>query len=132
MIPNLRRKQYISLPDMAAMNGTEWLEEVSRSAMNESSKERGILLICETIERSILIAEKLKGEYRSSGIQLYTINNMNQEKNVEAVYPSEILIATNHAGRGIDIKTDQIEKTPGLHVIVTFVQSHKRVEEQAF
>ncbi|CAF3327679.1 unnamed protein product, partial [Rotaria socialis] len=132
IIPNLRRKQYISLPDMVAMNETEWLEEVCCSAMNESSKERGILIICETIERSILIAEKLKGEYRSSGIKLYTMNNMNQEKNVEAVYPGEIIIATNLAGRGIDIKTDQIEKNGGLHVIVTFMPSNKRVEEQAF
>ncbi|CAF4827674.1 unnamed protein product, partial [Rotaria socialis] len=132
IIPNLRRKQYLSLPDIVAMNETEWLEEICRSAMNESSKERGTLIICETIERSILIAEKLKGEHRSSGIKLYTMNNMDQEKNVEAVYPGEIIIATNLAGRGIDIKTDRIKKNGGLHVIVTFMPSNKRVEEQAF
>ncbi|CAF4947662.1 unnamed protein product, partial [Rotaria socialis] len=54
------------------------------------------------------------------------------EKNVESVYPGEIIIATNLAGRGTDIKTDQIEKNGGLHVIVTFMPSNKRVEEQAF
>ncbi|CAF4022221.1 unnamed protein product, partial [Rotaria sordida] len=132
IIPNLCRKQYLSLPDIVAMNETEWLEEICHSAMNESSKERGTLVICETIEHSILIAKKLQQDYRSSGIKLYTMNNMNQEKNVETVYPGEIIIATNLAGRGTDIKTDQIEKNGGLHVIVTFMPSNKRVEEQAF
>ncbi|CAF4214145.1 unnamed protein product, partial [Rotaria sordida] len=132
IIPNLRRKQYLSSPDIVAMNETEWLEEICRSTMNESNKERGILIICEIIEHSILITEKLQREYRSSGIKLYTTNNKNQEKNIETVYPSEIIIATNLAGRGTDIKTDQIEKNGGLHVIVTFMPSNKRVEEQAF
>ncbi len=60
------------------------------------------------------------------------MNNMNQEREIEKIYPGQIFIATNLAGRGTDIKTDDIEQFGGLHVIVTFMPSNQRVEEQAF
>ncbi|CAF1351524.1 unnamed protein product [Rotaria sordida] len=132
IIPSLRQKQYLSLPDLVLTNEVDWLNEIGRSAINESRKERGIFVICETIEYSAQIAEKLRRDYRSSTIKLYTMNNMNQEKHIEKIYPREIIVATNLAARGNDIKTDHIEKYGGLHVIVTFMPSNKRVEEQAF
>jgi hypothetical protein len=33
------------------------------------------------------------------------MNNMNQEKDIKKIYAGEIIIATNLAGRGTDIKT---------------------------
>lgn len=60
------------------------------------------------------------------------MNNMNQERQVERIFPGEIILATNLAGRGTDIKTDEIEKNGGMHVILTFIPSNQRVEEQAF
>ncbi|CAF3995055.1 unnamed protein product, partial [Rotaria sordida] len=132
IIPSLRQKQHLSLPDIIVMNEKDWLEEICHSAINESSKERGTLVICETIEHTKSIVEKLQQKYRSSAIKLYTMNDMNQEKNVANINPGEIIIATNLAGRGTDIKTEEIEKHGGLHVIVTFMPPNKRVEEQAF
>ncbi len=60
------------------------------------------------------------------------MNSMNQEREIEQINVGEIIIATNLAGRGTDIKTDEIEKNGGMHVIVTFMPSNERVEEQAF
>lgn len=132
IIPSLRKKQYLPLPSIVAINKNDWLNEICHSAINESNKGRGTLIICETIEHSEVIAEKIRQEYRSSSIKLYTMNNMNQEKNVEIVHSGEIIIATNLAGRGTDIKTHEIEQYGGLHVIVTFMPPNKRVEDQAF
>ena len=39
---------------------------------------------------------------------------------------------TNLTGRGTDIKTDDIEKSGGLHICVTFSTNNLRVEAQAF
>jgi preprotein translocase subunit SecA len=58
---------------------------------------------------------------------------MNQKREIEKINPGEIIIATNLARRETDIKTDEkIEKNGGLHVIITFMPSNQRVEEQAF
>jgi superfamily II DNA/RNA helicase len=57
---------------------------------------------------------------------------MEQEKNVENILSGEVIIATNLAGRGTDIQTTEIEEFGGLHVILTFMPSNQRVEDQAF
>ncbi|CAF3077110.1 unnamed protein product [Rotaria sp. Silwood2] len=50
IIPNSCQKQYLALPDIVAINDIDWLNEISCSAINESSEQRGILIICETIQ----------------------------------------------------------------------------------
>lgn len=130
-LPRLRHKQYIELPLMIAANGQCWLEEICTSATNESSKGRGTLIICETIEQSQIIAQKLREQCGSKAVKLYSMNNANQEKEIEKIVPGEIIVATNIAGRGTDIKTeDDIEAKGGMHVIITFLPSNQRVDEQ--
>ena len=49
------------------------------------------------------------------------MNNMNQEGEIKKIGVGEIIIATNLAGRGTDIKADETETNGGMHVIVTFM-----------
>jgi len=131
-IPSLRQKQYLELEPIVAQDENKWAEQICSTVLIETKKDRGILIICENIAHANQLGELLKVQHRSSAVKLYTMNNMNQEKHVEKILPGEIIIATNLAGRGTDIRTDEIEEFGGLHVIVTFMPNNQRVEDQAF
>ncbi|CAG0890702.1 unnamed protein product [Darwinula stevensoni] len=131
-IPQRRQKQYLELESIVAEGEANWLKEIMSNIIHEIQKDRGILVICETIENTNRISGMLKNKLPPSSVKLYAMNDMNQEKNVEKILPGEVIIATNLAGRGTDIQTDEIEATGGLHVILTFMPSNQRVEDQAF
>ncbi|CAF5168767.1 unnamed protein product, partial [Rotaria sp. Silwood1] len=125
-VPQLRQKQYLELETIVVQDETKWLEEIRSTVLIETKKDRGILIICENIAHANILADLLKSQHRSTAIKLYTMNNMNQEKHVEKILPSEIIIATNLAGRGTDIRTDDIEEFGGLHVVLTFMPNNQR------
>lgn len=131
-IPQRRQKQYLELEPVVANGQLRWLKAISENIVMEAKKDRGTLVICETIEHANRISSMLKKSLRPSAVKTYTMNNTDQEKNVEKIYPGEVIVATNLAGRGTDIQTEDIEETGGLHVILTFMPSNQRVEDQAF
>ena len=131
-IPSRRKRQFFELSSIIAEGESNWLNDIMSNVILEVKKNRGILVICETIEHANQISGMLKQKLRSSSIKLYVMNDMDQERNVETIQPCEVIIATNLAGRGTDIQTDKIEETGGLHVILTFLPSNQRVEDQAF
>jgi superfamily II DNA or RNA helicase len=129
-IPRSRQKQHLQFSPIVANSEEQWLKEVCRSAKHETNKNRGVLIICETIEQAQIIAEKLKSD--RCRVTLYTRNNEGQEHEVEKIAPREIIVATNLAGRGTDIQTTDVEQYGGMHVIVTFLPDNQRIEDQAF
>ncbi|CAF3440136.1 unnamed protein product, partial [Rotaria sp. Silwood2] len=47
--------------------------------------------------------------------------------------PGDIIIATNIAGRGIDLTIDKLlEANGGLHVILSYIPGNLRVQQQVF
>ena len=84
------------------------------------------------IEHAEHIAKLLHEKHNTRNVKIYTMNNMNQEREVERIASGEIIVATNLAGRGTDINTDEIEEYGGMHVLITFLPSNQRVEDQAF
>ena len=133
IIPELRKKQYIQFPTVVASRDTEWIQYIVNLSKVEIKKRRGVLIICEKIEQAQTIAEKLTKIQKAQAIKLYTTNNdSQQESKIETIHPGEIIVATNLAGRGTDIKTSEIEKYGGLHVILTFLPENTRIQEQAF
>jgi hypothetical protein len=70
----------LELPTVIAATQKKWLNEICSCAIKEASRKRGTLIICETIEQAMIVAEKLKSDYRAGAIKLYTMNDMNQEK----------------------------------------------------
>ncbi|XP_047737962.1 uncharacterized protein LOC125178388 [Hyalella azteca] len=131
-IPEKRKKLFLQLESIVVEDEDSWMEEIAANIVLESKKKRGILVVCETIESAVQVSDLVKNKLHPHSLKLYTINDVNQEKNIEKIRPGQVIIATNLAGRGTDIRTDEIEATGGLHVILTFMPTNQRVEDQAF
>ncbi|CAF1327610.1 unnamed protein product, partial [Didymodactylos carnosus] len=90
-----------------------------------------ILIICETIcdaedVRSALISQHPQ-------LKLYLRSDLSEHVKPEEVHSDDVILATNLAGRGTDLKTmTAVNDKGGLHVIVTFMPRNSRVEQQAF
>ena len=99
---------------------------------------RAVLVLCEDIKTaSQLKAHMLdKVKWNKGKIHLYAHSNSDDEMksiNDHTFSSGEIVIATNLAGRGTDIKlTDEVNKSGGLFCVVTFLPRNRRVELQAF
>lgn len=131
VIPPFKQKQYHELAPVITNSVNEWYETIADSSLNKLKNGRGVLVITKYMEEVDQIKQRLidKG-YDESKIKVYkdsSHSNVTQEE----LKSGEIIIATNIAGRGTDIKpSEQVEKNGGLHVCVTFMPPNQRVEWQ--
>ncbi|KAL4465263.1 hypothetical protein ABPG74_001977, partial [Tetrahymena malaccensis] len=131
IIPSQNYKQFINLGTQILPNRKEWINRICLRVKSEGKKCRGTLVICESINDVHEISQNLKRILGTNQIKQYTENNDNQEHRIETINQKEVIVATNLAGRGTDINTQDIENYGGLHVLITFLPNNQRVEEQA-
>lgn len=85
--------------------------------------------------RSVGKSELLSVAFRENGIEHQVLNAkyLEQEAAIiaQAGEPGKVTIATNMAGRGTDIKLDEVvERAGGLHVILTEFHESRRIDRQ--
>jgi len=99
-------------------------------------QKRAVLVLLKFIDN----VEKLKiylseDNDLKNNIITYTRSDINSEKEFlhNEIQPQSIILSTNLAGRGTDLKiSKEVEKNGGLHVILTFIPKSERIEKQAF
>ena len=109
----------------------EYNDEILKNIEEILTKKRSVLLICYSIVEAQNFYEILNKIYGKKVMKYFTEDdNKTIEKILEV---GEIIVATNLAGRGTDIKiSDELEENGGLHVLVSFFPLNQRIEEQNY
>ena len=92
---------------------------------------RSVLLICNSIAIGKEFYDILIKDYDKNVMKYFTEDD--KETIEKILEPKKIIVATNLAGRGTDIKiSDELEKKGGLHVLVSFLPLNQRIEDQNY
>ncbi|KAK5848271.1 hypothetical protein PBY51_005899 [Eleginops maclovinus] len=136
-IPPFKRRKLFEVEGVIACEEQEWVQEICNVVLAETSltpfrAQRAVLVICETIQQAKDLHLAL--EKKVPDKKLYISNNMNNSAIFESkLEAGEVIVATNLAGRGMDLKvSDQVKRAGGLFVLQTFLPKNARVEAQAF
>ena len=130
-IPTNRPVARIDKEDVVYMTKKEKFRAVVEAVKEAHEKQQPVLVGTITIETSELLSRMLTRE----GIKHQVLNAKFHEKEAEIVAHAgeagNVTIATNMAGRGTDIKLDDVSKEAGgLKIIGTERHESRRIDNQ--
>jgi len=140
-IPPFQERQFNPLKPKVFPNLKEYNEEIITEILTYSAiDKRVVLVLFEYIDQANEMEAQLKqlikkekdSILKDTKIIIYTDSDMENSFLEKEMRPNTIILSTNLAGRGTDIKiTSEAEKNGGLHVIITFMPYNERIEQQA-
>lgn len=130
-IPLNRPSQRVALPSRFFANSEARNDAIVADAQIRHRNRQPVLVGTRSIQQSLQIADLLS----AAGLPHQVLNGLQDAEEAEVVsqagQPGAIVVATNMAGRGTDIKlTDESRRVGGLHVIVTEPNRSHRVDRQ--
>jgi preprotein translocase subunit SecA len=132
-IPKRKKNQYTIYPTQVFITLEEKNQALLDHIIQMHQTKRPILIGTENIHES----ETLYAQLQAKGVDCTLLNAKKHEEEdsivAQAGHEGSVLIATNIAGRGTDIKIEEeVEHLGGLHVIGTQMASSKRIDMQLF
>uniref|UniRef100_A0AC35FYN1 Chloroplast protein-transporting ATPase n=2 Tax=Panagrolaimus sp. PS1159 TaxID=55785 RepID=A0AC35FYN1_9BILA len=146
-IPTNKPKIFYEHVPVIATEETEWTKNIYEEICDQVIVKRSVLVICEDIRQLNQVLSGIHDLYEKEenphkfvkecfeNMTIYKREHdeFNFEEDDKKFQTSQLIIATNLAGRGTDIKlSDSLVNTGGLHVITAFMPKNRRIEEQAF
>jgi hypothetical protein len=133
-VPTYKPKKFIESPPIIKDTRSEWLIAILESLKKETTKGRAVLLILETINEVDQLEEILLDTgYAAEKVRVYSRNDRISDVQSRRVDIGDILLATNLAGRGTDLKTTPaLEDNGGMHVCIGYLPNNLRVQLQAY
>ncbi|MEX0616477.1 MAG: preprotein translocase subunit SecA [Candidatus Woykebacteria bacterium] len=131
IIPTNKPMVRDDLPDRIYKTASAKFEAVTDDIKERHEKGQPILVGTTSIEKNELLATLLKRR----GVPHEVLNAKNHEKEAqiisEAGQKGQVTIATNIAGRGVDIKLGEgVTKLGGLHIIGSERHEARRIDDQ--
>ena len=130
-IPTNRPVQRIDLDDAVYMTKKEKYHAVIEAIKEAHAKQQPVLVGTITIETSELLSRMLKKEGIPHNVLNAKFHELEAEIVAQAGQAGAVTIATNMAGRGTDIKLDDVSREAGgLKIIGTERHESRRIDNQ--
>ena len=131
VIPTNRAVARSDMGDIVYKSENAKFEAVVDEIVRENEKSRPVLVGTRSIEKS----ERLASILRRRGVSCEVLNAKYHEREAEIIkdagQPAAVTIATNMAGRGVDIKLgENVAENGGLHIIGTERHESRRIDNQ--
>ncbi|KAL4506031.1 hypothetical protein ABPG72_013792 [Tetrahymena utriculariae] len=137
-IPPFKKRLLTELFPYLEEDKQKWIKKVAQDVEWACVEQhRCCLVISKTIKDVNEIYNLIINRKAINSHQIYKYtdseDNQSERKIQKYTKPGCVILSTNLAGRGCDLKIPEIvEQKGGLHVIVTFIPENSRVLEQAF
>ena len=130
-IPTNRPVQRKDLEDAVYMTKKEKFNAVVEAVKEAHAKQQPVLVGTITIETSELLSRMLRREGIQHNVLNAKFHELEAEIVAQAVQAGAVTIATNMAGRGTDIKLDDVAREAGgLKIIGTERHESRRIDNQ--
>ena len=137
-VPRFRRRFCLHQRPVVTRHRQDWLDQIRdvvERLVSNKQKKRAVLVVCENIEAANSVHDILAKLTTNGADVVKFVSSFDEtfkSRQQESIRPGQVMVATNLAGRGTDLKPNgQLIENGGLHVIVTFMPANARIEAQA-